>query len=347
MPRLIIGFFLILIIVAIVMSWFLSGASQEIERRGAFFTNPFTIAPGFEGTSTLPYYPIPDIVPIDISDRLGETEVSAGDFDTYDFGSGATVSDSIFSRELADLESEYETLRKTLSEAQTFGDPSPYRDMVQFTYSDNARLSDPREEYVAIEARESNAETINITGWSLQSVVSGVRVYVPRGVRVFEQGTVGTFSDIYLDPGSVAYLVTGVSPIGVSFRENVCTGYLSQFQSFTPELDLACPLPRTEVPATADAIQVYGDVCFDFLNSMDQCRFHFGPLPQSLPSACAQLIRNAFTYNGCVSKNRWRPSFSLPTWRVYLGQNTHMWRDSREVLRLLDASGRTVDVWSY
>lgn len=251
-------------------------------------------------------------------------------------------------RELLDIEDEYDDLRGQLDEAKVFGDPSPHREQVSLSSSfGGARADRPSTEYLSLTASSLNTTPVDITGWSLQSLVTGVRVSIPQGVRVFESTQANTVDRIYLDPGAEAIVTTGPSPVGVSFRENICSGYLGQFQSFVPSLPQQCPAPSEELPSTLENLRTYGEQCIDFVRNLPRCSFYLDELPGSLSPACELFVKNALTYQGCVDAHRWRPSFIVGDWRIYLNQSRELWQNSRDVIRLLDAQGRTVDVWTY
>src|SRR6185295_18661707 len=107
------------------------------------------------------------------------------------------------------------------------------------------------------------------SGWSLQSAVTGTRASLPQtGAEMFVAGSVNHGVPIYLDPGTSAFIVSGISPVGISLRENVCTGYLAQLQHFSPGLDTACPDPSDMLPMTADNLRIYGASCVDYVQSL-------------------------------------------------------------------------------
>lgn len=247
-----------------------------------------------------------------------------------------------------DVADEYRDLEKRTEEAKVFGTPSPYAKSVYLSNSARSAQNDSTAtEYVAISAAYGNTKPITVTGWSLQSVISGVRVYIPSGVSPFMLGSLNTASPIQLEPGVSVIALSGSSPTGVSFRENKCTGYLEQFQSFSPSLSESCPTPSQELPFTASNLSSYGEVCVDFVQTLPACRFYTGFLPQGGTPACSAFIGERLSYNGCVREHKIDSDFFENTWRVYLDSPAELWRNSHDVIRLLDAEGRTVDVLTY
>ncbi len=228
----------------------------------------------------------------------------------------------------------------------TFAPPSPFRGAVSMNnYVSNASSSDPRTEYVQISVAQ-NAQPVNITGWVLESASSRNREVIPRGTRVPTSGSVNQANDIVLAPGETAYIISGRSPLGVSFRENICTGYLSTFQSFTPSLPQNCPAPVDEVRTFyANAFTSDPD-CMEYVENLPRCEAV--PFPDNdLTRACRDFVKQHLTYNSCVTTHRADPDFNGRVWHIYLGRDKHMWRARYEVVLLLDAGGRTVASFSY
>jgi hypothetical protein len=157
---------------------------------------------------------------------------------------------------------------------------------------------------------------------------------------------VNAVQPISLEPGSSAILTTGISPVGISFRENTCSGYLGELQSFTPELPSECPAPSEALLLNADNLRAYGDTCIDYVQTLSQCHFP-ATVPSNLTPACRSFIANTLSYNGCTQAHRNDPSFALPSWRVYLGLKAEFWYNTHDVIRLLDDQGRVVDVLTY
>jgi hypothetical protein len=113
--------------------------------------------------------------------------------------------------------------------------------------------------------------------------------------------------DIYLVPGGRALISSGTSPIGASFQVNMCSGYLNEVGTFTPVL-------RNECPDGSD---------------------------------CHANAAKNHTYNACVDAHQNDPGFYSHEWRIFLGKKTELWRNSREVIELVDQEGDIVDAITY
>lgn len=247
--------------------------------------------------------------------------------------------------ELANTQKEYNATVKKTHEAEIFGEPSRYRGMVHLNAAAAAE-GPAAAEYLEIEASSDATAPIDISGWSMQSALTGIRAHIPRGAYLFVLGDVNEQRDIALSPGGTAVIASGASPVGTSFRENECTGYLGELQGFIPPLQRECPLPADSLPFTPENLRAYGDTCFDFVNSLPRCTFP-REIPSNLSPTCRTFVMNTFSYNGCVAENRSKSDFARDTWRIYLNAGGELWRNTHDIIRLLDADGKTVDVATY
>ncbi len=323
------------ILIALIAVWVLSGGPRKVVSSVQTSVNdaienatPSVDEPGFR----LPWQPVQLFPTLDITGALNDSE--------YD-----TASDP--QDRLIELEREYDRLKKEVDTSRTFGTPSPYAGKVGIVDSTSGiRGEGVAQEYVEVSAAYTNAEAIDITGWTLESALSGVRVAISPAAAPFLAQSTNVLSPVLLAPGSLAILATAASPIGVSFRENSCTGYLQQFQSFSPPLARECPSPSELLPLTEQNLMRYGDACFDELRSLSECQF-----PQSLSTtisgSCHAYLTENLSYNGCTANLRNRSSFQSNVWRIFFGSPQELWRDTHDAIRLLDREGRTVSVFVY
>lgn len=244
------------------------------------------------------------------------------------------------------LQDQYDQLYAEAKKAKNFGDPSPHRGEVTFGYN-TATENSASSEFVTLGANYQNTAPVSLSGWTLQSAVTNIRVPLPQATSLFVGGVLNAASPVSLSPGESAIVVSGRSPVGVSFRENRCTGYLDELQTFVPQLEHSCPLPQEDLPLDADNIRIYGDECIDYVKTLRQCHFPGLDTAPAVSPACKEFLLNHFSYNGCVQSHKLDSGFSGKAWRMYLGVGTNLWRDTHDVVRLLDAEGRTVDVLTY
>jgi hypothetical protein len=294
------------LIVVLVVVWLLAGGIDKVKAATADFSNPFGFfASGLYGGGAveLPWaIPIPQGV--DITQLIGSS-----------------------------------SQQTSISQAQTLGNESSYGNSIAIS-AEGASASDPQQEYVTLQ--NTGESSIDISCWSLQSALTGARAYLPLGASFFLLGELNAQTGIELAPGGVAIVTTGVSPVGTSFRENICSGYLEQLQQYTPPIETQCPSPSN---AAAEAAQ-YGQACADYVSSIPFCTFPQDP-PASLQAQCQVYVQTNFSYNGCVAQHENDSNFASNDWRVYLDASHELWNNSHDTIRLLDSQGETVAVTSY
>lgn len=317
------------IVIILIVMWVIGGGPRRAyEQVTSFDILPFKPT---EAGFRLPWQPVELFPTIDITKAFQPTE-------------GDNLADAQY--ELVELEAEYERLNREAS-MRTFGSPSPYTGSVTIVQDVlGVRASEPHEEYVQIAVDYKTKTAIDITGWSLESALTGTKVYLPGIASSFVMGTTNAAGSATLQPGGLAIVTTAQSPVGASFRENICSGYLDQFQEFHPQLGNECPSPSSVLPLTEQNLRSYGDTCFDAIAQLSSCRFP-QDIPDTVTPACRAFLTDALSYNGCVSRNYTSRSFETNRWRMYLGGQSEIWRNSHDAIRLLDAQGRTVDVYVY
>lgn len=239
----------------------------------------------------------------------------------------------------------------------------------------NARSAyQPYEEYVSIYNR--SRESVNITNWQLKNSkdkraydFGGTLRYFPADVATIGQAALfispdrtSQLQNIVLKPGETAVITTGSVGLQtpykiVSFKENICSGYLedSTEYSFTPSLTRNCPRPADEA-----GVSNLDTECRKFVERMSSCHTpKFDTLDKDgnvchncvdnklLSSSCVAFIKNRFNYNSCIANHGNDENFSGRTWRIFLGKGWEMWANKYETISLLDQLGRVVVEKSY
>lgn len=226
------------------------------------------------------------------------------------------------------------------------GSRSPYIGLVRLSRTNATRNSDPKQEYIRLSVSRQAQKPIDISGWTVSSGISGTKEKILTGSNLPLSGTVSRQEDIVLNPGDFAYIISGRSPIGTSFRSNSCIGYFSQFQRFSPSLSRTCPLPEKEI-RTQTSINLDRQVdCEQFVQQIPRCTL-VTSIPPHLSSECRAFISKNLNYNGCVAAHQQDNNFYKNDWRIYLGRSGEMWRNDREIVQLFDERGRLVDTFSY
>ncbi len=209
--------------------------------------------------------------------------------------------------------------------------------------ADGVHASDPSQEYITLYASGTNISPIMISGMQLHSARTGNSVTIGEGTTYAQTGQAASQGPISLAPGQSAIITTGRSPIGVSFRENKCSAYLAQFQTFTPSLSQNCPLPQQELasqPSLAGNSQ-----CSYAVSQIAPCQSVIS-VPNA-PAGCSQFITQRFTYNGCVSAHQSDSNFLSSQWRVYLGLSQELWNNAGDSIILTDSSGKVITGVNY
>lgn len=324
---------LVLILISFVATWIWTGGIGKAREQSKAFSNLVNVI-FYHGTSTgaslrlpwQPEFPTGPEIP-----QAGET--TSGVIQAQD--------------QLSSLNQQYESQSTQIENAKTFGSPSPLAGHVRIASEGNPRETTAAAEYIVIVSASQNTAPIDLTGWSLQSAYTGMRAYIPPAASSFLAGTVNGVASIQLAPGQGIILNSGVSPVGASFRENICSGYLAQMQLFAPALTTDCPVPASILPLTPDNLRNYGQTCFDYLSSVASCEAPLGNFPPEVSQNCRAFAQDNLSYNGCVLRNRYSAGFTRNVWRVYLNGNAELWQNGHDIIRLLDAQGRTVDVLTY
>ncbi|MCA9363640.1 hypothetical protein KC727_00235 [Candidatus Kaiserbacteria bacterium] len=275
---------------------------------------------------------------------------------TEDAGSGnQEVVIQADTRERRDIENELISLYDDARDLQDEIDSYELRQPAS-PYAENVTLhrgyiggTDPDYEYLILTLAHDANVPIAISDWYLESVVSDERVGLPLGVRVLSRPLDRASENVVLEPGSTAYLITGESPLHSSFRENRCTGYLAEEDTFYPSLYRSCPSAKNDMVLYGN-IALDNDRCYDYIESLYTCE-----LPNDrdmsrarINHACERFVEDNLNYVGCVENHRSEPGFTkYGSWYIYLEKDETLWRSKREIIRLIDEHDRVVAILEY
>lgn len=301
--------------------------------------------------------------PLSFAGPVLHTTISSGGSARYS-GSGASrvsyfsstkrkintsrASNKQIEQKISQVSRQVHELSRGVSSAVLFGTPSPYRGKVFLNHSVwGAGSSNPNMEYIVLHVSSDAPRGVDISGWRLKSGTTGKEAIIPRGTEVPRSGIINAGTHIIISPGDEAIITSGQSPIGASFQENICTGYLAQYQSFYPPLPRVCPTPNSELKKFYRPQPYSKDLaCIKKVQNIQRCTL-VGTIPQGLTTSCSTFLTTYMNYNGCVSSHENDAGFLSDTWRIYLGRTNSMWRPRYETVELLDAKGKTVDMFSY
>lgn len=223
---------------------------------------------------------------------------------------------------------------------------SPYSGSVTLSVG-GARSSNPQSEYVLVRTTRDLTAPITLSGWRIESTVSGLGANIGQGAPLPFAGQINVELPISIGPNMTVYITTGRSPIGTSFRTNICTGYFQQFQSFTPRLTASCPRPMDELYGAASVNFVPNEQCVRFVERVPRCTFTQTEIPGNVGSQCQTFLLETLTYNGCIRNHKDSRDFYGNEWRIYLARDQALWRSSTERIRLLDENGKVVHAITY
>ena len=277
------------------------------------------------------------------------------------------------------------TSNSTVNPSNPSGNTSPNRGNTAVSNSSSVRnislgrgnasyTYQPYEEYITIDNR--GREPVDITNWQLKNAkdkraydLGGSLKYFPADTAkigraapfVSPMGT-NIFQNVILQDGETAVITTGL--IGsqlpykiVSFKENICSGFLEDLPeyTFTPPLARNCPGPRDE-----PGVSALDTECRKFIERMTPCRTpQFNTRDREgdicsncvdgklLSGSCVTFIKSHFNYGSCIANHVNKSNFSGRTWRIFLGRGWEMWAEDYETIELFDQFGRLVDSRNY
>lgn len=255
-------------------------------------------------------------------------------------GNGSNVNNNPLANPPTDAEVQAE-----LEKAQEQSNLSTLAGKISITRVNTTSSSgDPSREYILLQANPNNPDKIPLTGLRLHSAATGQDAIIGDGVYLPFTGSINATEPIFLGPGEIAYIISGRSPIGISFRLNNCIGFWSQNQSFNPGISSNCPRPSVDVPQSKWA--VFSDACVDYIESLPGCRTVTNP-PTYLQFECRDYVMNEISYNKCISHHKDDPNFYQKDWRIYLSRGSTIWKSKRETIEFLDQSGKEIQTYSY
>jgi hypothetical protein len=200
--------------------------------------------------------------------------------------------------------------------------------------------SSANEEYITIE-NTSKDRYIDITDFKLKSTSTNIEVTIPKTVKLYFTGMQNVEENVILGPQERAYVITGKSPTSNGMKLNKCSGYLTQYNNFSPSFSTNCPAPRNEdlssIPKT-----VNNDICFDLIDYYPSCRVQSEPISNMYSSECQNFIYKKINYPNCINTHKNDSDFWEKTWYVYLKRSEKIWKDRREVIVLYDRDDKVI-----
>jgi hypothetical protein len=298
--------------------WFFTGGPQrEVSHQGAYLKPP---------------------APLDTGEAYGKYYAgkSTSEKETLDLPESPAVV-------LKQAESKIEGFFEQSEEAKKIHETSLLSKSFSFDGVAGAKNTKVDEEYIRIVASEYANNSALISNLMLKGRSYGIAVLVPKATNLPLMGVSSTKTDVSLPPGGRAIISTGRSPIGTSFRVNACSGYLDQFQNYTPALFKECPLPKEELALSG----IKESSCEMFAEKLPRCRLYSGAYPSEISTSCKNFIAEKLNYNSCALRHKDDAGFYKNEWRLFLDKKSELWAEKSEIIRLLDSRGNTIDAITY
>ncbi len=246
--------------------------------------------------------------------------------------------------ELEQTKKELEEIQTNLKKIEDEENTSSFSEKVTIKRCQGSQ-TDVDKEYIELSVNSSVSEKILISDWTLKSEMTGAEIKIGEASKLPYTSQINKESAIFVSGGNEVIITTGRSPIGVSFQINKCSGYLEQFQDFNPSIAKKCPLVEDEdLPFSGP--NAFDDNCWEYIESISRCET---PLifPTGMQHECREYLTTEVNYNACVDNYKNESDFYQPEWRIFLERKTELWKKEREIIKLLDAQGKIVDVYSY
>jgi hypothetical protein len=224
-----------------------------------------------------------------------------------------------------------------------FGDATTPVAVISSSAKGKIKISDvsgtsetPQFESITIQ-NTGEKENISITGFTISSDKSSF--VIPQGHHLL--GSSASAEDpILLKPGERATIAVGKQAKLMDFRENLCTGYYSEFSDFAPSLSHSCPRPDTR------ELLHLSDRCINVIERTSTCRT--ADLQDTfIESACSEYINQNLNYAGCVRNYQSRSDFFSGQWLIWMQRKEEFFRNTHDKIILKDTQGRVVDEYSY
>ena len=252
---------------------------------------------------------------------------------------------------IKNAEDQIKKLQKSATDAGIAGQThSPYYSKVRLSWLSGRADINPDNQYFVLSINLKKEESLNITGWYLQSSLTGYYTII-GGASLLPFPFTRADSDIILQQGDRVILTKGFSSIGISFRTNKCTGFFSENRAFNPSLSLECPLPRDEkLPLFSNDLDRHEE-CVKIIERLPRCQTinseFIRKLPDTVTESCKTYLTTKINYNTCVANHFSDTSFPGNEYRVFFNKFGPLWRTSHDTIGLYDENGLLVSSVSW
>lgn len=80
---------------------------------------------------------------------------------------------------------------------------------------------------------------------------------------------------------------------------------------------------------------------------VNSCSSYISGAAKLIPSLRQSAFKGAMTYEQCVAAHKSDKDFLTDEWRIFLGQTVEIWRNSNDIVKLVDSKGNVIDALSY
>ncbi len=219
--------------------------------------------------------------------------------------------------------------KSSIPQGYTIDQLSPYFHNVQFGSVSVGQIS--------LRANLNGSSTVNITGWMIKAKYGSE--LVPQAIGLYDPSGLAAENDIILRRGDYVNIYSSASAIGKNLRLNKCTGYLENYNHFTPSLPKNCP------SINKSDISGFSGKCQNYISTLYGCRLPASnpPVPQNDYGCIAYL--NTINLKGCYDRHIGDSDFLSHEWRVW---TSYRFLDQyHDQVLLLDRQGLLVDLHTY
>jgi len=185
---------------------------------------------------------------------------------------------------------------------------------------------------INLSVKLDEGERVIMNNWKIKT--SSEIMKMPKAIEYYVPPSGGPEYDIILKPGNHSIKIyASVSAIGKNFRENKCSGYLTNGINFTPRIGGQCAsISKNEYRhlsgSCRNLLDSYNNSC---RNPLNEARLNFPP-----DSYCNGLLDKSycysdysdcrdffdqFNYSACYDRTKDQADFLGDEWHLWIGKN--------------------------
>ena len=191
--------------------------------------------------------------------------------------------------------------------------------------------------YTRISIKDSQTPLL-LSQWSIENE-RGERAEIGLGTETFDIGKVPELQPILAATNTTLLVSFAPSPLGVSFREHICSPYLRGTRPFVPALPAQCP----ELSAHP-GWNTLDSSCQLLASSLPRCEALSPEHLTDISPSCDAFLRSAPTYTSCMKDSG--VNGLLSSWRIFVAKDQFV-KESGGTLILKDDRGMVVDTIEY